>query len=136
MLTLRVVVADSVPRGVLEGGASRALDSGASDLGGVLPDNLGEVAVELGVHAIRGVVLAIEGPVVHLTVVPPVGNTGGGADLLLALDAISGTPNGEILAVATVALLPTSGLVYRSNNTTGLTYMSCSKTQPLAMVSA
>lgn len=105
-LTLRVVVADGVPRGVLKDGASRALDSGAADLGGVLPDNLGEVAVELDVHAIRGVLLAVEGPVAHLTVVPLVGDTTGGGLLLHVIDVTSSTPRGEVLAVATVALVP------------------------------
>lgn len=54
MLTLRVVVANGVPRGEAEDSSRRALDSGTADLGGVLPDNLGEVTVEVDVHVGRG----------------------------------------------------------------------------------
>lgn len=43
-LTRRVVVADGVPGGEGQDTASWALDSGTSDLGRALPDNLGEVS--------------------------------------------------------------------------------------------
>lgn len=43
-LTRRVIVADGVPGGEGQDTASWALDSGTSNLGRALPDNLGEVS--------------------------------------------------------------------------------------------
>lgn len=105
-LTLRVVVADGVPRGEAENSSGRALDSGAADLRGVLPDNLSEVTVEVNVHISRRVLLAIESPVAHLVVVPLVGNTTSSSLILEAINVACGTPRSEVLAVAAIALLP------------------------------
>lgn len=45
LLTGRAVVADTVVRGHWENRASRTVDGDATNLGGLLPDELGEVAV-------------------------------------------------------------------------------------------
>lgn len=91
-LTLRVVVADGVPRREAENSSGRALDSGAANLGGVLPDNLSEVTVEVNVHISRRVLLAVESPVGHLVVVPLVGNTTSSSLVLEAINIACGTP--------------------------------------------
>ena len=113
MLTLRVVVADSVPGGEAEDSAGRALDSGTADLGGVLPDNLGEVTVQVNVHVGGGVLLAVESPVGHLTVVPLVGNTTSSSLVLESVNIAGSTPRSEVLAVAALALLPIECVSYR-----------------------
>jgi hypothetical protein len=113
-LTLRVVVADGVPRGEAENSSGRALDSGAADLGGVLPDNLSEVTVEVDVHILRRVLLAVESPVAHLVVVPLVGNTTSSSLVLETINVASGTPRSEVLAVAAIALLPKNVSVIKS----------------------
>jgi hypothetical protein len=106
MLTLRVVVANGVPRGEAEDSSRRALDSGTADLGGVLPDNLGEVTVEVNVHLGGGVLLAIESPVGHLIVVPLVGNTTSSSLVLESINVAGSTPGSEVLAVTAIALVP------------------------------
>jgi hypothetical protein len=104
-VTLRVVVANGVPRGEAENSSGRALDSGTADLGGVLPDNLGEVAVEVNVHVGGGVLLAVESPVGHLTVIPLVGNTTSSSLVLESINVAGSTPGSEVLAVAAIALV-------------------------------
>lgn len=106
-LTLRVVVADGVPRGEAEDSSGSALDSSAADLGGVLPDDLGEVAVEVNVHVLRRVVLAVESPVRHLAVVPLIGNTTSSSLVLETVNVGGSAPGSEVLAVAAIALVPT-----------------------------
>jgi hypothetical protein len=92
MLTLRVVVANGVPGREAEDSSGRALDSGTADLGRVLPDNLGEVTVEVNVHVRGGVLLAVESPVGHLTVVPLVGNTTSSSFVLESINVAGSTP--------------------------------------------
>jgi hypothetical protein len=106
-LTRRVIVADGVPRGEAEDSSGRALDSGTADLGGVLPDDLGEVAVEVNVHILRRVILAVESPVRHLAVVPLVGNTTSSSLVLETVNVGGGAPRSEVLTVAALALVPT-----------------------------
>jgi hypothetical protein len=69
--TRGVVVADSVPRGeAIKDGTGRALNGGAADLGGRLPDQLSEVTPSHEVRALRGVVHAVVGPGIDLAVIP------------------------------------------------------------------
>lgn len=100
-----VVVADGVPRRKAKDGAGIALNGSASQLGGGLPDNLGEVAPGVEVRASRGVVRAVEGPVHHLVVVPLVSDAGGSSLDLLAADVARGTPRSKVLTIAAVALV-------------------------------
>ena len=54
----------------------------------------------------RGVVLAVGRPVVHLIVIPLVGNTLSGSLVLETVHIAGGSPRSKILAVATIALVP------------------------------
>lgn len=108
-LTRGAVVADVVVRGVAEDSASRALDRGATNLLGVLPDELGEVAVRAKVGA-GGRVGPEEVVVADLGV--PLGLDGLGNGVRLVAEIASSTVTSKVLAVLAVSLVP-EGLLAR-----------------------
>ena len=111
MLTWGVVVADGVPRGEGQDGTSSTLDSGASDLGRALPDNLGEVTERVKIQSTGGVVSAVGLPVAHLVVVPLVSDTHGSRLDLEVVHSARSSPRSKVLAIAATALVPIPGSV-------------------------
>jgi hypothetical protein len=106
-LTFRTVVADAEPSvRATEDGSVWAVLGGASNGLGALPHNLGEVEVLGAAHGWAG--LAVEGlEVVDLAIVPAVGDRiRNDRGLTPALDGVGVTGRIDVLAVASVALVP------------------------------
>lgn len=105
-LTRGVVVADSVPGRIRQNSSSRALNSGASDLGSGLPNGLSEVAPFHEVSTCGGVAHAVVGEEVNLAVVPLHSDSSLCGLQLHARDITGRPPRGKILAVTTTTLIP------------------------------
>lgn len=141
-LTSRLVVTDSVPRSHAKYGTGGTLDCGTANLLRILPDKLCEMTKVAQRHVGGGIGHAIERVVaVDLAVVPLVSNSLGCGLELQAINVAGGTLTSEVLAVATSALLPNKRVnilfVHRALiSTPNGTYMSCAKTQLLAVFAA
>lgn len=99
-LTSRAVVADGVHGVHAEKCSSWAGDGSTSGLLGILPDELGEVAIFLKIAT--GVLFAVVLEVLHFTVVPLNSDAAGGS-LALATKVAAATVRSKVLA-STIAV--------------------------------